>query len=76
MKYDHTIFLSLKYLGGCILVVGLIYGLISGQSDDGFIFSNMLLWWFGSITSGMLLIGLSEIVKLLNESNKEKQQPN
>ncbi|MNW31435.1 hypothetical protein D3C74_83500 [compost metagenome] len=62
---------TLLWTGTIIIILALIAGYVSGQPGnryDDFLWGTALTWWGGGITSGILIIGFSEIVKILHES--------
>ncbi|WP_188456893.1 hypothetical protein [Virgibacillus oceani] len=59
-------------IGVAQMVVGFLLGIILANADyfyDGFVWSTFLAWTIGGFVSGMLFIGFSEVIKLLNAIN-------
>lgn len=66
--YDNLISNIITITGWVVIVVGLIIGLIVA-SDEGFLVGFPI---FGSsIVSGIMLLGLAEVIKLLDILNQK-----
>jgi uncharacterized protein YkvS len=66
----NKVALTLFILGILEIVICFIIGFVSGQPEesyDKFIIANALYWWIGGFVSGMLVIGLSELLNLLQQ---------
>ena len=46
-------------------IVGIVLGQPEKSYDSDFVLSIVLYWWIGGIVTGMLIIGFSEIINLL-----------
>lgn len=70
-SYKNSIANIIKVMGFCTIVAGFIGGLIMekalGQWSYTFEFGFALPYWIGGFISGMLFIGLSEIINLLQK---------
>lgn len=66
---DNTISKWLFGVGIAILVIGLLIGLIMGVDDTGrngdFNWGNAFGVWISACTAGLMLVGTSEIIRLL-----------
>ena len=56
----------LKIIGFCTFVGALVLGTISGQSYGGFSWQIASIYWFTGILCVTLIVGLAEIISLLN----------
>lgn len=65
MRNDNIIAKILFFTGLIVIVIGIITGISEGNAENEFGISVMLYWWLSSIFLGLLFIGLSEIINLL-----------
>jgi hypothetical protein len=66
----------IKVIGYIVIISGIILGIVQGNQignmlTGGFNFSVALYWWVISIVTGVLLIGIAEIINLLDAMNKK-----
>ena len=67
-KHGNRVAKILFYIGFIIMVIGLIIGRGIGRADvfGGFAWYPAVIIWGASVVSGMLFIGLGEVIKLLD----------
>ncbi|MGD6779309.1 hypothetical protein ACQCT3_06330 [Sutcliffiella horikoshii] len=58
----------LKVVGGIVIALGFLLGVIGGTQTQSFLF--FVTTFLGSLVTGMVLIGLSEIIRILEVINK------
>ncbi|KMJ59373.1 hypothetical protein AB685_00325 [Bacillus sp. LL01] len=58
----------LKVVGGIVIVLGFFLGIIGGTQTQSFLF--FVTTFLGSLVTGMVLIGLSEIIRILEGINE------
>ncbi|KPB06314.1 hypothetical protein AAV98_00465 [Bacillus sp. CHD6a] len=58
----------LKVVGSIVIALGLLLGLIGGSQANSFLF--FVTTFLGSLVTGMVLIGLSEIIRILEVINE------
>ncbi|ART76456.1 hypothetical protein B4U37_10565 [Sutcliffiella horikoshii] len=58
----------LKVVGGIVIALGFLFGIIGASQTNSFIFFVTTL--LGSLVTGMVLIGLSEIIRILEVINE------
>lgn len=58
----------LKVVGGIVIALGFLLGIIGGTQTQSFLF--FVTTFLGSLVTGMVLIGLSEIIRILEVINK------
>lgn len=70
-KYQSNIIeIALKIVGAIVIVVGIIAGFIIANDvpgEYGFVWSVALAYWGVSVISGLLILGLSEVINLLQQ---------
>ena len=73
--YDNLTSNIITITGYIVIVVGIIVGFAmasnKGTYRDEFLFSTAFTIWASSILTGIVLIGLAEIIKLLNSINQK-----
>ncbi|SCW40129.1 hypothetical protein SAMN04487970_1005176 [Paenibacillus tianmuensis] len=68
LRNDNKTALTIQGLGAFIIIAGVLYGIFN---------NNIWVFAFPSIVSGIVLIGFSEIIRLLHEINeRQKNQSN
>ncbi|MFB0841745.1 MULTISPECIES: hypothetical protein [Paenibacillus] len=68
LRNDNKTSLTIQGLGAFIIITGVLYGIFS---------NNIWVFAFPSVVSGIVLIGFSEIIRLLHEINeRQKKQSN
>ncbi len=58
----------LKVVGGIVIALGFFLGIIGGTQTQSFLF--FVTTFLGSLVTGMVLIGLSEIIRILEGINE------
>lgn len=58
----------LKVVGSIVIALGLLLGIIGGSQTNSFLF--FVTTFLGSLVTGMVLIGLSEIIRILEVINE------
>ncbi|NLP52874.1 hypothetical protein [Bacillus sp. RO1] len=58
----------LKVVGGIVIALGLLLGIFGGTQTNSFLF--FVTTFLGSLVTGMVLIGLSEIIRILEVMNE------
>lgn len=75
MQTNNKIALVLFWIGLVEIIAGVIVGLIMGQPkyqlNDKFSFTTAISWWAAGFVSGIILIGMSEIIKILDKINQK-----
>ncbi|WP_088832765.1 hypothetical protein [Paenibacillus tyrfis] len=67
-RNDNKTALTIQGLGAFIIIAGVLYGIFN---------NNIWVFAFPSVVSGIVLIGFSEIIRLLHEINeRQKKQSN
>lgn len=68
LRNDNKTALTIQGLGAFIIIAGVLYGIFN---------NNIWVFAFPSVVSGIVLIGFSEIIRLLHEINeRQKKQSN
>ncbi|WLD92631.1 hypothetical protein [Alkalihalobacillus sp. AL-G] len=62
----NTIAKILIIIGVAIMGIGFVFGLIVGTSREGLLWSVAFSTWFSSFVYGMIIIGLSGVIELLD----------
>ncbi|RSL33838.1 hypothetical protein D7Z54_09110 [Salibacterium salarium] len=78
MERNNGIAKVLMVIGIAEIILGFIAGLVFGRVEVSSysseqIWSVTFIWWISSFVSGMLVIGLSEIIELLHKLNLQFQ---
>jgi ABC-type sulfate transport system permease component len=73
VKLGNSVAKALTTIGIIIILGGLILGVILGNNNDLYGYDTnytvVVTWSAVGIISGMLIIGLSEVIKILHEIN-------
>lgn len=71
MENKNTVSKILKIIGILEIIAGFVLGLVLGREEIGFStyyeWSIILTWWTIGFVSGMLFIGFSEVIELLQK---------
>ncbi|MFB5281912.1 hypothetical protein [Peribacillus sp. Hz7] len=75
---ENSVAKILRIIGIVEIILGVILGFILGRVDVGSfteryvqVWSTTFMWWIVGFISGMLIIGLSEVIELLHKINKK-----
>ena len=62
----------LQFLGVIILIIGTIGSFVlANENQNGFMFSQFIIYEFASVLSGFTIIGLAQIILLLHKINNK-----
>ncbi|MCM3274156.1 hypothetical protein [Paenibacillus elgii] len=81
---DNSIAQAIKIIAIAEIILGIILGIIFANQEDAtslrhetaFRWSVAITWWIATLVSGFLLLGFSEIIRLLHEINEKNNLKN